>query len=750
MRAWLLDHLVAPGTGEPLVLGASKRTGDEIVEGVLIAAHSNRAYPIVRGIPRFTGESYAESFGLQWHRHRTTQLDTAERQHSRERFFGETEFSAHTLRGALVLDAGCGAGRFLQVASECGARVIGVDLSSAVDVAAENHASDANVGIVQASISDLPFRPGTFDYVYCLGVLQHTPDPLQTLRCLAVMPKRGGELGLWWYKKYWWTYLDQKYLLRPLLHWWPQERLYRFVRAYVPRLLPISRALARVPLFGPPHNLAGRILPCANRDDIPGLTPGEAVEWSILDTFDQYSPRYDRPQSWRAVETVLRDAGYTLHRTSRRGLRATRVTAERAAHPRILIVITNLLFGGAERVAALLSRTLAGDVYIALFNHAGRVEYPFGGTLFDLGLPPSTKTRGRITNLVRGTARLNRLKRTLGITTTVSFLDAPGILNTLTGGRDARVVSARTILSRTHRAGGISSRMYRGFLRWSFSRADLIVANSVGVAKDLQLNFGVPSGRIRVIPNPCDLNGITEMAAQAIPEPHAAFFEHPVVVTMGRLVADKAHWALLRSFAAARKILPRLRLMIIGEGDLRGDILSLARELGLRIVESSDPDAESLRRADVWCVGSQHNPFSYVARSRVFVLSSVREGFPNALVEAMACGLPVVATDCAAGPREILAPSAADTDRGGDGVERAQYGILVPAPSFEVRSADARLSDPERHLAIAIVSLCDGLVLHDEYASAAKTRATDFRIAHVIPQWEYVLAEAAQARMRLV
>jgi len=327
VRTWLLDLLVAPVTGEPLRLERAVWAADEILQGVLVA-QSGKEFPIVRGVPRFSGDLYACSFGFQWQRHSATQLDTPLRQHSRERFFGETEFRAESLQGALVLDAGCGSGRFLKVASECGARVIGVDLSSAVDVASENHASDANIGIVQASITELPFQPGTFDYVYCLGVLQHTPEPLQTLRCLTAMPKSGGELGLWWYKKYWWTYLDQKYLLRPLLQPWPQERLYRFVRAYVPRLLPISRALARVPLFGPPWNLAGRILPAANRDDIPGITPNESVEWSILDTFDLYSPRYDRPQSWRAVETVLKDAGYTFHRTRRHGLRATRERPE--------------------------------------------------------------------------------------------------------------------------------------------------------------------------------------------------------------------------------------------------------------------------------------------------------------------------------------------------------------------------------------------------------------------------------------
>jgi len=413
---------------------------------------------------------------------------------------------------------------------------------------------------------------------------------------------------------------------------------------------------------------------------------------------------------------------------------------------RILIVIPNLLCGGAERVAALLSCTLGGEVYIALFNQLTQVQYPTGGTLIDLGLRPSTTTRGRIANLLRGAARLNRLKRTLDVAATVSFLDAPGILNTLTGTRDSRIVSARSVMSQTYRTGGIASWAYRLFLRWSFSRADLIVANSAGVARDLQLNFGVQSGRIRVIHNPCDVSGITEMAGQSIPAEHAAFFEHPVVATMGRLTADKAHWALVRSYAASRRRLPGLRLMVIGDGELRDDTVSRARALGLRVVAGADRGAESLRAADVWCLGLRQNPFSYVARSKAFVLSSVREGFPNALVEAMACGVPVVATDCQAGPREILAPSS-DLDRECAGVERAQYGLLVPVPRQRISAATEPLSERERHLADAVVALCADPSLHHAYASAARARAADFRVERVIPQWEHALAQVSRYRV---
>ena len=187
MHRALVDILACPACGGSLALQGSGET-DPVTDGELRCAGCGASFPIVRGIPRFVGTEgdYARSFGFQWNRFKTEQLDsTSGTTLSRDRFFSETGWSPESMQGSWVLDAGCGAGRFLDIATRTGARVVGVDLSSAVDAAATTLADRTNLDLVQARIDRLPFRAGAFDSVYCIGVIQHTSDPEACVRSLA-------------------------------------------------------------------------------------------------------------------------------------------------------------------------------------------------------------------------------------------------------------------------------------------------------------------------------------------------------------------------------------------------------------------------------------------------------------------------------------------------------------------------------------------------------------------------------------
>ena len=294
--------------------------GNDIASGRLVS-ESGAEYQIVRGIPRFVPDHYAKGFGLQWNRHDLTQIDTRMHRHSADRFWGETGLTPQGIEGRLIVDGGCGAGRFANVAAKAGARVVAVDLSEAVDACYRNN-QGLDVAVVQASLFDLPFRKHTFEHGFTIGVIQHTPDPLRALRGVADLIKPGGEFAVSWYKKYWYTYLSQKYMLRPFFKGWDEQRLYRFISWYVPKLLPLSRLLAKIM----PAGLVDRIVPVANRDGIEGLTEQEKLEWAVLDTYDWFNPVYDKPQTWRAVESAMRSLGYACERAPlrRRGLHCTR------------------------------------------------------------------------------------------------------------------------------------------------------------------------------------------------------------------------------------------------------------------------------------------------------------------------------------------------------------------------------------------------------------------------------------------
>ncbi len=187
-----------------------------------------------------------------------------------------------------------------------------------------------------------------------------------------------------------------------------------------------------------------------------------------------------------------------------------------------------------------------------------------------------------------------------------------------------------------------------------YPRADAVVAVSNGVAKDLIDNVGVPRSVIRVIQNPTVDNEIFDLIKEPVSHPWFADNGPPILLSVGRLTAQKRFDVFLRAVSIARQQRP-LRAVILGEGEERDRLESLTLELGL-------VDCVSLP-------GFDRNPYAHMARSRLYVMSSAWEGFPNALVEAMACGLSVVSTDCPSGPREIL-----DTNDLGPGA----FGTLVP------------------------------------------------------------------------
>jgi len=252
----------------------------------------NRAYPNAQGVARFVeAEHYAASFGFQWHRYQQTQLDHDEQRESERHFLAKTALRPEDLRGKLVLDVGCGMGRFAEVATRWGARVVGVDLSAAAEVAAKNLA-DRDFVAFQADVFALPFAPESFDVIYSIGVLHHTPDCEAAVKALDKYLKPGGLLVVWLYSGYnkWYRFSD---FWRGYTHKMKPENLHRILKLAVPFFYHLNRGLRRVPLIGPP--LAGLIhhMFPVNRQHNP--------EARMLDTFDWYSPKYQSKHTYEQV-----------------------------------------------------------------------------------------------------------------------------------------------------------------------------------------------------------------------------------------------------------------------------------------------------------------------------------------------------------------------------------------------------------------------------------------------------------------
>jgi SAM-dependent methyltransferase len=276
-------------------------------------------YPIDRGIPRFvSGALYASSFGLQWNRFRLEQIDAASGiSLSRQRLLSETGWTLESLSGSWVLDAGCGAGRFLSVAAESGAQVVGLDLSDAVDAAAQTLVGRDNVHLVQGRIDQPPFRAGAFDAAYCIGVIQHTNDPQASVRGVARSVRPGGRIAVTAYERRQFTLLNSKYVVRRLTRRLGDRTLLALVFLSMPILFPLTEVLFRLPLAG---RLFRFIIPVANYVGAPQLSLRQRYRWALMDTYDMLAPRYDEPQRESDVRAWLREEGVNVERRPNAGL----------------------------------------------------------------------------------------------------------------------------------------------------------------------------------------------------------------------------------------------------------------------------------------------------------------------------------------------------------------------------------------------------------------------------------------------
>jgi len=309
MNIALLEKLRCPVSKLPLQLdAASSVSGDEITEGVLQTSDRKFQYLIKGGIPRFVPASnYADNFGMQWNYFSKTQLDSHSGYPiSSERFWKATGWRPEQLKDQWVLDIGCGSGRFAEVALKAGAKVVALDYSSAVDACYENLRGFDKLFVVQGDIYTLPFAEGSFQFVYSLGVLQHTPNVKQAFAALPPMVVPNGRLCVDYYWKRFQTVMHAKYLFRPITKRMRQDKLFNLLKRTVPTMLSLSRTIGKLPVLG---KILKRLIPVADYTGIYPLSDKQLSEWALLDTFDMLGPTYDSPQTKKTIHRWMSEAG---------------------------------------------------------------------------------------------------------------------------------------------------------------------------------------------------------------------------------------------------------------------------------------------------------------------------------------------------------------------------------------------------------------------------------------------------------
>jgi len=321
MHKKFLDILRCPITGSDLKMEVIELFDNGLVKtGTLVSNDGKYRYPIISGIPRFVEkEFYTSSFGFEWKKWSRVQfedqnLGTPMEGHTKKMFDSITNFTPEEVEGKLVVEFGCGPGRFLDIVRKYGGIAIGLDLSLAVESARENFKEDENVLIVQGDILNPPFKEQVFDAGYSLGVLHHTPDPKQGFKSLVNTIKNSGRIGVS-------VYSSLEFYNYPSVHFT------RFINKLVKPLFGNNFALyyskfsanflyhfikwcRKIPLFGKyfAYFLNRYVIVNAEITD---------ARWRFLDNFDAITPVYASTHTGEEVQSWFKQAEcYNLRLTN--------------------------------------------------------------------------------------------------------------------------------------------------------------------------------------------------------------------------------------------------------------------------------------------------------------------------------------------------------------------------------------------------------------------------------------------------
>ena len=397
---------------------------------------------------------------------------------------------------------------------------------------------------------------------------------------------------------------------------------------------------------------------------------------------------------------------------------------------KILFVISTLNTGGAQKILSNFVMNLP-DEYEAfiLLNDTENIVYPYKGNIISLGFQPKEDKlnlwyQWRV--FFRRIRQMRKLKATGEYIATVSFMDSANIANIISGKKHCK-----TILSvHNNLTESTASWVYKYFVnpmvRILYGSADKIIAVSKGISFDLVNNLKLTNKNIVTIYNGHDIGEIRKLSQ--IPFTHevgGGLKGYPVIATMGRMDYQKGQWHLIRALTKVKEKFPEVRLLLLGEGELYSYLKHLVKEC-------------ELENHIIFC-GFMKNPFSILAKSDAFVLPSMYEGFPNALVEALSCELPCVATDFRSGAREILAPELPINEQIKDTIYKAKFGVLTPVCNGKQYNGKAPLTDEELFLAEGIITLLQDKELQMDYRKRSDEAVKKLSIEIMVQKWLEVI-----------
>lgn len=396
---------------------------------------------------------------------------------------------------------------------------------------------------------------------------------------------------------------------------------------------------------------------------------------------------------------------------------------------KILFTIATLYGGGAERALSNIVTHFPDDWDIdILINSETPIDFPHKGNILSLSMPGFGEKKSIlyfIKETVKRVFYLRKIKKRNHYDACISFLDSANISNILSGKKYCKTV----VSVRSNMMAKESRLLYKvsalPLVKLLYSHADKIVTVSKEIEQELVCQMRVPRSKVQTIENGYDVQKMQEQM-RILPQNKIVgnimdSCKQKIVVTVGRINEAKGQWHLIRAFSEVVKIEPWAVLLIVGKGELEKYLSELVGMYGLE--------------EHVIFAGHCDNPFWYNANADVFVLPSIYEGYPNALAEAVCCGVPCIATDFHSGAREILAPKLDVMGERVKDISEVEYGILVPICSGRRYRCNEPLEQEEIKLAEAIVMLLKDTRKQQYYRERSIERSNDLEINAIVNKW---------------
>lgn len=383
----------------------------------------------------------------------------------------------------------------------------------------------------------------------------------------------------------------------------------------------------------------------------------------------------------------------------------------------IAIITSNLYNGGAEKIAAMLSDYLTErgyNVYLFLDHFYGYKEYHYSGRVVRMR---AVKTGNDWFDMYYKAQHLKKMKQKLKIHCSFSLMEEYNFINVLSKVDDTTVLSVHNYLTLLYKNPNYikDKKRHHVLITLLYNCADNVIALTEIAKKDLSDNFFVKKNKIQCIPNPIDERKYS-ISSKKLPENS--------IVMIGRMAEAKAQWYMIRAMKGVLVKVADAHLYLLGEGPLMGALKQVASNLGIA--------------DNVHFEGFQEDVYAYLNAAKLYAHVSSHEGFSLAILDALACGVPVVCSDHISGSRDILAPGTS-YDKRLIKAERAEYGILVPCPDDSITNLSPVLTKNENCLAKVVVEMLTDDKLREHYASQSKKRALAFSQDYVLGEWEKLI-----------